>query len=590
MIDEAPREIRIRYADWRREMRVRKLAVNYSRFTRLHRALRKAAGDSPGWRRQKLTPRHARQIVLPFVGERAGDQLRALAPLALYLIAFQVLILHQSLADPWTVFGGLAATLVGLLLFMEGLRFGLMPLGEGIGYSLPRHRRLRVVLGVAFFLGVGVTLAEPAIGALEAAAASVERARAPYLRALLDEWVWALMLAVGGGVGIASVVGMTMFIRSWSLKVPATVATLLALGLTWLAAGDPYLAPVIGLAWDCGGVTTGPVTVTLVMALGIGTAAAAGKGENSLAGFGIVTLASLVPVTTVLGLALVLRQVVSPEELIGAAISGPATTADWLRESPLAEIVSALRAIVPLVAFLLWVGRLALHRVEDRQAMWLGFSLALAGMTLFNLGLTHGLGNIGAQAGQAAPGAFTALTHVAGSPLFHHQTGILVALIFALLLGFGATLAEPALNALGGTVETLSNGAFRKSWLIIAVSAGVAAGLALGLAKLIFALPLWWFLFPGYALALLMSWISDETFVNVAWDSAGVTTGPVTVPLVLAMGLGFGDAVGAQDGFGLLALASLGPILAVLGLGLAARLRRSLSDRADALVAQSEEA
>ena len=142
---------------------------------------------------------------------------------------------------------------------------------------------------------------------------------------------------------------------------------------------------------------------------------------------------------------------------------------------------------------------------------------------------------------------------------------------FAWVLGFGATLAEPALNALGITVEELTNGAFSRGLLMVAVAVGVAVGIALGVAKLVFALDLALLLVPGYTVLLLLTALSGEEFVNVAWDSAGVTTGPVTVPLVLAMGLGLGDAVRAPDGFGILALASLCPIASVLACGLVIR-------------------
>ena len=146
--------------------------------------------------------------------------------------------------------------------------------------------------------------------------------------------------------------------------------------------------------------------------------------------------------------------------------------------------------------------------------------------------------------------------------------GITIAALFAWSLGFGATLAEPALNALGLTVETLTNGAFRKSLLMYSVAIGVGFGIASGVLKIVFDIPLVWLVLPGYGLAVILTTISSEEYVNVAWDSAGVTTGPVTVPLVLAMGLGFGDAVGASDGFGILAMASIGPILAVMTTGL----------------------
>jgi hypothetical protein len=145
---------------------------------------------------------------------------------------------------------------------------------------------------------------------------------------------------------------------------------------------------------------------------------------------------------------------------------------------------------------------------------------------------------------------------------------LFIALAFAWLLGFGATLAEPALNALGMTVQSLTNGSFQKSTLMYAVSLGVGFGIATGVAKIIFAIPIAYLLVPGYLIAIVLTYMSNEEFVNIAWDSAGVTTGPVTVPLVLAMGLGFGNAMGAVEGFGILAMASIGPIVAVLSTGL----------------------
>jgi hypothetical protein len=142
-----------------------------------------------------------------------------------------------------------------------------------------------------------------------------------------------------------------------------------------------------------------------------------------------------------------------------------------------------------------------------------------------------------------------------------------LAAAFAWFLGYAATMAEPALNALGVTVQNLTNGSFKKSMLMYAVAIGVATGIMLGVTKLIFDYNLLYILIPGYVLALILTLFSSEAFVNVGWDSAGVTTGPVTVPLVLAMGLGFGKAVGALEGFGILAAASIAPICSVLALG-----------------------
>ena len=334
---------------------------------------------------------------------------------------------------------------------------------------------------------------------------------------------------------------------------------------------DPELNKTLGLAWDCGAVTTGPVTVPLVLSLGIGIAAAAGKGQSSLSGFGIVTLASLFPIISVELLAVYLSLVSSPQEIIAAAAGTAAVSSDpaWHTQTPWAEILNGLRAIVPLVLFLVLVMRLVLkERIRNPGNIAYGISLAVVGMIVFNLGLTYGLAKLGGQSGGLVPAAFADIEAVENDPLYNFGLGLMIAFTFAWLLGFGATLAEPALNALGLTVENLTNGAFRKTVLMYAVSLGVAFGLALGVAKIVFEFSIAWLLIPGYALAVVMTYFSAEEFVNIAWDSAGVTTGPVTVPLVLAMGLGFGNTMDAIEGFGILSMASICPILSVLGTGL----------------------
>ncbi len=189
-------------------------------------------------------------------------------------------------------------------------------------------------------------------------------------------------------------------------------------------------------------------------------------------------------------------------------------------------------------------------------------------MCVFNIGLTYGLGAIGSQTGGVLPAAFMELPISASSPIFGLTMGLIIVIGFAFILGFGATLAEPALNALGMTVENLTNGAFRKSMLMYSVAGGVAVGIALGVSKVVLGFDLMKVLLPLYGLGVILTIFSTEEFVNVAWDSAGVTTGPVTVPLVLAMGLGLGNAVSAVEGFGILSLASICPIVAVLSMGL----------------------
>ncbi len=565
--------VQLRFGDFQREATLRQRRISFDELTRPRTTDARGAPQPVRPGRVNLRGIDLYRLLGPYVSVRFWAQARAVVPLAVYFALFQLIVLRQPLSDEISILSGLLAVVLGLMLFMEGLKLGLMPFAEAIGNRLPQRQHLPVVLAVAFVLGVGATFAEPAIGALQAAGSIVDVARAPYLHTLLNGWSEALVLVVGVGVGIAAVVGTLRFLYGWSLKPLIYLVLAPTLGLTLYFMTDADLVSVLGLAWDCGAVTTGPITVPLVLALGIGMSAAAGKSQSSLSGFGIVTLASLLPVLGVLLLALALAATATPDAI--AAVAGqvaPESGPGPLSRTPVAETVAGLRAILPLVAFLWIVMRVLLReRMPQAGITAYGIGLALLGMIIFNIGLTFGLSRLGALSGGIVPGAFTEIEAMTGSPLYPYLLGVFLALIFAWFLGFGATLAEPALNALGMTVESLTNGAFRKRALMIAVAAGVAFGLALGVAKITFDLPLGWLLVPLYLIALLLTAVSSEEFVNIAWDCAGVTTGPVTVPLVLAMGLGFGNAMEVVEGFGILSMASICPILAVLGYGLILR-------------------
>ena len=557
----------LRYGDFLGVVRRKHRRVSYNELAR-----HDAAGHRP-----RLRTRDVYRLVAPYVAPKALEQLRAVLPIALFLALFQLLVLRAGVRGPEAIALGIVAVMAGLMCFMEGVRLGLMPFAENIGYLLPSRARRTTVYGVAFALGVLATLAEPAIGALKAAGALTDPARAPLLKHVLDTHSDELVWAVGLGVGAAVVVGILRVVLGWTLKLVVVATLVPCLAMTLWFALDPRLAPVLGLAWDCGAITTGPVTVPLVLALGIGVANAAGEEDNPLSGFGIVTLASLFPAMGVMVLAL----------LVGGDATSvpppPPAALAWHEQTPAAEVIASLRAIVPLTLFLWLVQRWLLgERVKEGSFAGYGIAMALLGMLLFNLGLTWGLAPLGSQAGGLVPAAFAPLPQAEGSPLFGYAAGIAVALGFAALLGLGATIAEPALLAMGITVETLTDGAFRRNVLVHTVAVGVAIGTALGVAKIAFDWPLAWLLVPAYLLALGMTLVSREEYVNLAWDSAGVTTGPVTVPLVLALGLGLGAAVNAVDGFGVLALASAGPIVSVLGMGLWIRLREFLAARADA--------
>lgn len=561
----------IRFGDFIRETSIQQDVISYNKLVAdIHYD---ANGNEVSYQPPKIKLRSidAWRLVAPYTRVRIMEQVKAVIPLAIYLVLFQMLILRQLVTDSGIIAAGMFAVIIGLMLFMEGLKVGLMPFGESLGNILPARTSLLVVLLITFLLGVSVTFAEPAIGALKAAGQIVNVQQAPYLYLLLNDWADSLVLAVGVGVGLAVVLGTARFIYGWSLKPLIYLSLVPTLGMTLYINQHPQLSKMLGLAWDCGAVTTGPVTVPLVLSLGIGIAAAAGKKTSSLSGFGIVTLASLFPIIAVQGLAIYVAQTISADSIIVSAnaASSLVVVPGWYEQTPWLEVIGGLRAIVPLVLFLFFILLVVLHeRLQNPAIIAYGIGLCIVGMILFNLGLTYGLSKLGEQSGSLVPGAFTFLDGVQNSPLYSIAIGLTIALGFAWILGFGATLAEPALNALGTTVENLTNGAFRKSMLMYSVSFGVACGIALGIAKIVFTIPIIYLVVPGYLVSIVLTYLSSEEFVNVAWDSAGVTTGPVTVPLVLAMGLGFGNAVDAIDGFGILSMASIGPIISVMTTGL----------------------
>lgn len=601
-------------------------------------------------------------ILYPYFHEKLLEQVKSVWFIIAYLFFFQLVILQLPVIYSVMIASGIAVVAVGLMFFMEGLRLGLMPLGEAIGVILPNRSKLPMILLFAFLLGIGATFAEPAISVLKSAGAGIVPEQAPLLYSLLNDFSGQLVGAVGVGVGIAVALGVLRFFYNWPLKHFIIPIVLLLVGMTLWTESNDVLRPIIGLAWDSGAVTTGPVTVPLVLALGIGVCRIVGDGDTSNAGFGIVTLASLFPIIAVLLLGNFhffakdyygaenyrseLVQAVAPTtdneetsaktefkrgftdleyqayletgeipadheirysggetvlkdgriqhvnsviELIKTEDAvRPLNDSSWnpaakVADEFIAAMWAAIQAILPLCLFLFITLRVFLReRLEDTQLVVIGIGFALVGMLLFGLGITLGLLPLGTQLGANIPSAFASITpwgmEGVQGPLFGEGFGgKAIAILFGFFLGYGATLAEPALNALGETVEKITVGAFPKSLLMQSVALGVALGIATGVLKIAFNIPLVYLLLPPYIVLLFLTWISSEEFVNFGWDSAGVTTGPITVPLVLSMGLGIGANIpGVMDGFGVLALASVGPIITVLSVGLiVARIEKS---------------
>jgi len=205
-------------------------------------------------------------LLVPYARKKLVEQIQAVALIVIYLVLFQTMILQIPITEALVIAAGIAVIVLGLAFFMEGLFLGLMPLGETIGVRLPKKTKLPIILIFALILGIGVTFAEPAIGVLQVAGAFIKAWDAPLLFLLLNKNADLLKDAVGLGVGLAVVAGMLRFYYNWSLKPFLYVGVPICLGLSVWANFEPNMVFLSGVAWDAGGVTTGPVTVPLVLA------------------------------------------------------------------------------------------------------------------------------------------------------------------------------------------------------------------------------------------------------------------------------------------------------------------------------------
>jgi hypothetical protein len=518
----------------------------------------------------KITPRLIWAIVAPYFQGRFMEQLKALFPVSAFLFAFQLLVLRQGVAEAGGITAGLMAVVLGLMFFIEGIRLGVMPLGENIGATLPAKAGMAVILTVAFLLGTIATFAEPAVAALTVLGGGVKYENAPMLWDILNNRTTLILVIAAIGVGLGAINGIVRFVRNKSLKVTIFPGLAICVVLTVLAAFDQKARDLIGVAWDAGGITTGTVTAPLVLALGVGMARALGKSDTGMSGFGIITLCSIWPIALVMATALIFSWggfTLTPEAHAAltqtAAAAGDAASGGF-GALIVDSLIGACISVLPLIATLFAVQKFVLKEpVRNLDQIVVGIVACLVGLALFKIGLETGLNPLGGQVGSSATLAFTP-----NGGLYGLTWGKAIVLLFAFVVGYGASLAEPALLSLGITVEEVTAGAFKKFLVMHSVGFGVGLGLIIGVARILFDWSSLSIVLPSYGLVLLLTLVSDEKYVNIGWDSGGVTTGDITSPILIALGLGVAAAVGGAEGFSLIAMGSVWPIISVLALGL----------------------
>lgn len=524
----------------------------------------------------KVTFLQALNILGPYAWHKLKEQLITVVPVCLYLILFQIIILQYGLSQSILIAWGTSMVVFGLLFFLEGVRISLAPVGEIIGDSLPRQCSLFLLLAFAFALGIVGAFGEPVIGCLQIAGSGVDPQKSPLLYALLIKHPLYLSAVVSLGVGIAVVIGTLRFLFGWSLKPIILPIVGLCIIATLLAARNDILASAIGLAWDTGAVIVGPVLCPLVLSLGLGVSRATGKADTGMAGFGMVGLISVMPIILVILLTYILHASGTMLDVAEAGRSVKSGEALSITKIMIDSMIMSIRAIAPVFVFLWIFMKYKLKESGIPVAQYvIGIAFSVGGLFLFNAGLTMGLAELGSQVGNRLPIAF----HPPGMSLYPTEIGKMIVVVFGVILGYGATLAEPAFNILGQQVEDVTQGAFKKWLFSQAVAIGVGVGAGLGIVSTVYHVNLLILLLPPYILLFLLTIISKEEFVNIAWDGGSVTTGPVTVPLKITIGIALSHATGFAEGFGIIALASAYPVLNILLLGLYVRYSERRSER-----------
>ena len=426
---------------------------------------------------------------------------------------------------------------ISMGLFTLGAEMSMTRIGNYMGSKLTKSRKLPLILFVSFALGDAITVAEPDLQVLAANVPDIDSA--------------ALILTVSVGVGFFLMLCMVRILFSISLRTMLIVFYAFVFAAAFLSDES-----ILSVAFDSGGVTTGPMTVPFIMALGVGVASIRSDENAKADSFGLVGLCSIGPILSVLLLGAIYQSQPSASEVASAA--GIVTTVElgrgYLRALPdyLWEVTVALLPI--FVFFLIFqVVSLRLRKLPFLRII-IGILYTYVGLVLFLTGV-----NVG----------FSPLGYALGAALTEGWKLWLLAPL-AMLMGWFIINAEPAVHILNKQVEELSAGAISARAMGMSLSIAVSAAGGLAMLRVISGISILYFLVPGYVIALALSFFVPRTFTAIAFDSGGVASGPLTATFMLPFAMGACEALGGSvmtDAFGLVALVAMMPLITVQVMG-----------------------
>ena len=441
--------------------------------------------------------------------------------------------------------------IIGIGMFNMGADLAMTPMGEQIGAGLTKSRSIKLLLSVCFLMGLLITIAEPDLSVLAAQVANAINGT-------------LLIVSVGVGVGIFLLLSVIKIIFKKPLSSMLLFFYMILFAISALVIineNESFLA----LAFDSGGVTTGPITVPFIMALGVGIATTIGGKDASENSFGLIAMCSIGPILAVM--------------LLGINLSGdiayelPNYDIDTQLGSALIETIfhtikEVLIALGLIVAFFIVLQIFCLKLPKKKlMRIAVGIAYTFIGLVFFLTAVTVGFMPIGYKIG----------THLAaGHPA--------VIIGFGFILGMVVVLAEPAVQILNKQVEDVTDGTVSKKSMMIALSVGVGISIALSMLRIVLGFNILYYVIPGYLISLGLSFFVPGLYTAIAFDSGGVASGPLTSGFILPLSIGVCYALSGQDAimsnaFGIVAMVAMTPLITIQLLGFRAIMTSNMRKR-----------
>ena len=470
--------------------------------------------------------------------EKVRESLSSVLPITIIVLLLSIVLIPMEVGAFTLFLAGALFLIFGMGFFQLGADISMTQLGQGIGGQLMKKRNLLFIIGGCFLMGVLITISEPDLQVLANQVASIPNQ--------------VLVLTVAIGVGCFLVAAVLRILFKVSLS---RLLTLMYVVLFLVALATP--SEFLAVAFESGGVTTGPMTVPFIMALGIGLSSSRSDKDSANDSFGLIALSSIGPILMVLLLGIFYH----PTDAVYTSVTIPdvETTKDvldqFIRAFP-QYTEEVLISMLPILAvFMLFQIKTRKYHRRQLLRMCVGFLYTIAGLVLFLVGVNIGFAPVGNLLGeQMVSSSYQWLLIPVG-----------------LLIGYYIVKAEPAVQILNHQVEDITDGMVTKEQMNLCLSVGVAGAVGLAMFRVLTGIPIYWILIPGYLLALGMSYRVQPILVGIAFDSGGVASGPMTSTFLLPLTMGACTALGGNvvtDAFGVVALVALAPLIAIQIMGL----------------------